>query len=725
MTRRSAAHVGARRAGAGVALVWCLGLVPLPRMAPLATASAETARLLVAARSERDGACTLLEVELARAFGEIRLLPTGDYTNLHIALGLPASAADRGTARIGVPPEAAKEVRAIELGSGDAGPELRVRLAMPMQVQAAAAPDGLSLDLRLAPVGSVECAQRSAALGPPTQKDAEADALVREAEDAIRAGELDRAAAAIDAGLERPENRSSPRMLELSGLVHERGDEDAEAQKAYEGYLLRYPSGEGALRVKQRLIALARSSSRPASRHESSRRWQTELHGASTQLYLSDTSRSDFDDALDPTLGTVTDRRVNVDEFLSAADVTLSASGPKTRIEARASAAYVAEYRPVVLVGADRQQGSYALLYDRWVSVANEHLGFTGRVGRQTRFGDGIFGRFDGAWLGWRLAPRLTLNAFTGHPVLSPRQSDVDVTRTFRGASFEYQPRAENWWASVHWIEQRADGMLDRRALGAELRTQWRRVALDTLLDYDLHFERLNAAYVDAVVGFENGSTLSMRGQWLHYPLLAVSNSILGQPVPTIDAVRENYDLDALEALALDRTLESRQVTATYTHTLGAKLTLVGDVSRAETSGSPESGGVPAFPGTGSEYYAGLQLIASGLASADDSWSFALRFASLEFSSVVALDVRVRVPLTPRLTLVPEIAYLDREQRADDGWLKALRPALRFVLDVTPSSQLEGRVGGALIDQRFDGPAVFGARQESAVIGHLGYRIVF
>lgn len=682
--------------------------------------------LLVAARGERDGACTLLEIALAARLESIELAPNTDYTDVRVTLGLAAtSSAPASSEHAGVPLAAAKEVRTIALVPGDGLPALHLKLAAPMQVQAAIAVDGRALDLRLAPLDAVDCAQKGALLAPPTREDPDAGALVGEAEAAIRAGDLGRAEAALGRSLERDESRWSPRTRELLGVVHERRGEEAPARALYEDYLARYPSGEGAARVKQRLLALGRSHETPDAPHESGRGWRTEVHGASTQLYMSDKSRSDFDDALHPELGTATDRRVNVDEFLSAADVTLSASGPGTRIEARASAAYVAEYRPVVLVGADRQQGSYPLLYDRWLSVTNERFGLAGRVGRQTRFGDGIFGRFDGAWLGWHLSPRMSLNVVTGHPVLSPRETEVDTTRAFEGISFEYEPPAENWWASLHWLEQYAGAVLDREAVGFELKTEWRRVAFDALADYDLHFERLNAAYIDALVGFEDGATLSLRGQWLHYPLLAVSNSIIGQPVPTIDAVREQYDPATLEQLALDRTLGSRQVTASYTRRFGKRLTLVADASLAETRGSPGSGGVPAFPGTGRERYIGLQLIRGSLASEGDTWSFALRSASLELARVVVLEFRVRVPLTPRLAIAPQLSYLDREQRADDGRLEALRPALRFIFNVTASSELEGRLGGTLIDQRFDGPAVFGSRQESAVIGHLGYRIVF
>src|SRR6185503_16952990 len=59
---------------------------------------------------------------------------------------------------------------------------------------------------------------------------------------------------------EAPENGLSADARELLGVARERNNQLAHAKAEYEEYLRRYPTGEGANRVRQRLTALLRSA---------------------------------------------------------------------------------------------------------------------------------------------------------------------------------------------------------------------------------------------------------------------------------------------------------------------------------------------------------------------------------------------------------------------------------------------------------------------------------
>ncbi|MGC1468713.1 MAG: SPOR domain-containing protein, partial [Sphingorhabdus sp.] len=85
---------------------------------------------------------------------------------------------------------------------------------------------------------------------------AKLDTLVADSEAAIKLDDYDRAIQLLTKGMTYPENAQTPRLLELLGLMRERKAQKAQARAEYEEYLRRYPDGEGADRVKQRLAGL-------------------------------------------------------------------------------------------------------------------------------------------------------------------------------------------------------------------------------------------------------------------------------------------------------------------------------------------------------------------------------------------------------------------------------------------------------------------------------------
>jgi hypothetical protein len=561
---------------------------------------------------------------------------------------------------------------------------------------------------------------------PRSDGAARAAQLEQLAEAAIRRNDLTSAEKALAESLQLPENIHTARARELSAVIHEKTGDVEGARRIYEDYLARYRDGVDAERVTQRLASL--DTAEPTVLRETSlgsaSEWRVDARGAFSQWYLQDHSRSDFYDAND-SLTKATDRRINVDELLSTADLTLTASGEATRIELRASAAYVLEHRPVVLVGADRQKGSYTMLYDRSLEVANEDIGLSARFGRQPRFRDGIFGRFDGSLLGWQATPRLKFNVFSGHPVTSSRDITTDDERTFRGSSLEYASESGGIYASVHLLDQDALEEVDRRSVGAQVRIVRGNALVDGLIDYDRYFERLNAARLAFNYGFENGSTLSLIGQRVHYPLLAVTNSIIGQPNPTIDAVRALFDQDTLERLARDRTLESRETTLTYSVRVSDKLELVADATLAHTTASPPSGNVPAFESLGNERFFGVQLIRTGLLGSDDVWIAGLRVARNRLSDVHVLDLMGSFRVTSRFSIVPRLQLRDVDQSSNPGATRKITPSVRFLYDVSRRAQIEADIGGNAIRQMYAEPTIVGRRQEKAFVAYVGYRLLF
>ncbi|MEP7221979.1 MAG: SPOR domain-containing protein [Novosphingobium sp.] len=187
--------------------------------------------------------------------------------------------------------------------------------------------------------------------GPATEGDTtETSRLITEAEDSIRGGDNDRAVQLLTNALTRPENPNLPRALELLGVTHERKGQMAHAQAEYEEYLRRYPSGEAADRVRQRLTALSTPQGQgetptpelrqATGKSRAAKDWTWGLRGSFSQFYFRDQSTTKIPDATS-TINTEVDNSVNLNQLLTAGDITVTGGNDRRQIQLRAAGSYI------------------------------------------------------------------------------------------------------------------------------------------------------------------------------------------------------------------------------------------------------------------------------------------------------------------------------------------------------------------------------------------------
>lgn len=120
------------------------------------------------------------------------------------------------------------------------------------------------------------------------------DPLLAEARTAMTAGDNAHAVQLLTRILQTPDAPSARDAQELLGVARERAGQRAHARAEYEEYLRRYPSGEGADRVRQRLAALlaleapARPELRRAERRAPSGGSHWDANASFSQLYFRD-----------------------------------------------------------------------------------------------------------------------------------------------------------------------------------------------------------------------------------------------------------------------------------------------------------------------------------------------------------------------------------------------------------------------------------------------------
>ena len=450
----------------------------------------------------------------------------------------------------------------------------------------------------------------------PAEVEAQAKTLFDSARASLARGETAAAVETLNRLLNLPPNRQSETAQALIGEARERNGEPAKARAEYELYLKLYPKGAAAERVRTRLAALpaAQPAGTGLRRPEKT---EFSISGGFSQFYYRGNTK--FDATLAPPApGLQFDRvsltAVDQSSLVNSLDFTARVRAPEYDGKFVFRDLYTANY----LEGQDSNNRLYAAYYEHQTAG-----GWLARAGRQPGVSSGLLGRFDGLWAGYKVAPNLRLNALAGHPVEffpTPRKS-------VHGANVDILPDAPGWNANLFYVEQRVDSVLDRRAVGAELRYFDARRSAFGLLDYDVDFRALNVLLLQGNVITEDGTSYTALLDHRRVPALQLTNALPGQseaiPGVTSPGVAEllasGVSRETLREQAVALTPVSDLFLLGVTRPVLPKLQLGADWRVSRVSGTEASGNLPASPGTGNVYVYSGQAIKTGVLSSSDT----------------------------------------------------------------------------------------------------------
>lgn len=119
--------------------------------------------------------------------------------------------------------------------------------------------------------------------------------------------------------------------------------------------------------------------------------------------------------------------------------------------------------------------------------------------------------RFDGVWYRYTAVPQfLNVNFLARQPRQfslasnyvpdDPRSFLADVKRYFYGVNVDIGPVAKAWSGNTYFINQMVNGVIDRRAVGTELRYAENGKNAFGLVDYDLSYNVLNVAMLNGTL---------------------------------------------------------------------------------------------------------------------------------------------------------------------------------------------------------------------------------
>jgi TolA-binding protein len=236
--------------------------------------------------------------------------------------------------------------------------------------------------------------------GASAEQTKQAGVLMDAARKALNTHDFDTAATKFRQLLRLPETEYSVEAQELLGVALQKLKKNDEARANYEDYLVRYPTGEGAERVQQRLAGIVTASgnngqaalTNPGAANGSAEAgaptWT--VSGSASQFYIRDDS---FRTLRDPTLppeviNDLEAHQTHQNELMSSLDATATWSQSGTRSKLRFSGTEDHKFDN----NGDEIVGVAAL----YLETAVKDWGVNSRFGRQTRNGGGVLGRFDG-----------------------------------------------------------------------------------------------------------------------------------------------------------------------------------------------------------------------------------------------------------------------------------------------------------------------------------------
>jgi len=535
------------------------------------------------------------------------------------------------------------------------------------------------------------------------------DALIGEARAALKKHDYAQAIQLLSKALSRPESPRSPEAQELLGIAYQKNGQIAEARSQYVDCLRRYPSGEGAEGVRQRLDGILTATGGPAEklRIAKAQPGDTEnsagpprsggttwmVSGSASQFYIRDDSfRTLRDPSLPPNPNEDKDAHLtHQNSLLSSFDLSAVWSNDQFKSKFRFSGTEEHKFDD------NREIASVAALF---FETTVKQWDLMTRLGRQTRNTGGVVGRFDGAVVSWQANPNIRVNVVGGSPVERRADEPFKDDRYFYGASVDFGHFWGNWEATLFAIEQRDRSFLDRQGVGGELRYIDADKSAFALVDYDVHFQELNAAMFSGSWTLPDKSTISAGIDYRKSPYLTAWNALQGQPLLTLYDMLKLHSKDEVDQFALDRTPTYKSATVGYAFPLGKNFQVNLDATASSLSGTVASGGVEAMLPTGTELYYSAQLTGTNLFSVGDMYIAGLRLADLDASNLYVLDLSARYPLSNDLRISPRLRLGYQVGDTTDLREFTILPSILINYYLTRDLSLELEVGAKWTDRQ-------------------------
>ena len=432
--------------------------------------------------------------------------------------------------------------------------------------------------------------------------------------------------------------------MEFLGLAREKNGQLIHARAEYRLYLKKYTTGEDAIRVRQRLLSLKTLLLKPRKRLSKGRasrsNWQ--YFGSVLQFYRQDVFSTNQSTASSETLST------NVNFLLRKRTESINI---KSQFNAN-NLTYINNSSKIA-------KESINILF---VDVADLNNNKSIRLGRQSQNKGGVLGKMDGAWVGYRLNPTLKMNLVAGFPVQTSISNFSQKNRPFYGVNADVGTIGKKWNFNLYAINQKNDSIVDRNAIGGEVRYRKDKQNHFALLDYDTHYSDLNTFFYVGNWNLDNNAAVIMTLNHRNSPILTTINATQGQTTQSIEALLLTYSEAELYQIAKDRTAKYNSVAISSTIPITKKWSFNADLTMSNLSSTIASANVVAIEGTGNEFFYSAQFIGYNVFNSDETTRYQLRHDDTKTFQRIRLIASTRFKLkNKKWRLRPKITIENRK----------------------------------------------------------------
>ncbi len=492
--------------------------------------------------------------------------------------------------------------------------------------------------------------------------------------------------------------------LEMLAMARERNHQDAQAKVIYDQFLAQYPDSEAAPRIRQRLLGLitrdlpVQQKLKPPTRDGVA--WTAV--GNVSQFYQRNELSVNGDKSV-----------VGVDGLFTNADVIVGRRTSSLDLEMRVSTNGLYDF------GSDGD--STYQMSTAYFEAQQIDWGVDVRVGRQSQQSNGVLGRYDGAQVTYKVLPWLQLGSLAGYAV-DYGANGFTTDRPLYGVNARISVADGMWEFAPFYIEQQANGLLDRRAVGMETRFFRNNFSVFSLLDYDTYHQALNTSYLMVNYRFENGLSSYLNFDHRRSPYFTTENALIGQGVNNLGDLENTYTNQQIQQLADDRTSTLTVGTFGVDKEITQRFQLGGDLSYSDYSDTQASGDVPATPSR-RDYYYTLRFRLDEIFGAQTYSAIYLRYTDSPDSRASSVYWNNRFTFRNVWQLYPRIrvGYQDFSSVGQTQW--TISPSLR--LDYRPTRSMYFEFEGGYDSTRRDAQV---STQSMDLVGYyvrLGWRTLF
>lgn len=585
-----------------------------------------------------------------------------------------------------------------------------------------------------------------------------AGASMDEGRAALKSGNFHDAVALFSKVLGFPENQYSAEAQELLGFARQKSGQTAEARGVWEDYLRRYPDGEGTERVGQRLaglvtrddkMAVLRDGPGPVKELPIGKFTKTDattwtLTGSVSSFYIrDDASTQARDTSLAPNVNAnADDHLVQQNEIFTSLDLLGTWNDEHTSGKVRFNGGEEHRFGSVINAPTGDQVDQWGVAQAS-LDMVYKDLNLRTVAGRQTFNGDGVFGRFDGALFSWQALPMMKVDLIGGSPANSRFNLPFTAERWFSGGGLDFGPMFGGLDASIYFNEERGRWLVDREAVGSDIKYSDQTKFMFANVDYDLRFQQLNEAVVTGSWTLPTQTTLYGGANYERVPFLSSWNVLLNSPFGTLyDFLKAQtfngtpLTSEQVNQEALAQTPLYKSIMVGASHPLSDRLTLSADATVANLSRTivPLTALDPSLAqlATGNEYYATAQAIFTNIFKTGDMYIVAAHYAQQESDVQYELDFNMRHPISNDLLVSPRLR-LGYSQYSSGAMITdtlmattnitqyTVMPSFLLDWNITPQLQFETEIGTQLTFGQQPGARTF----DTELFGTIGFRYTF